>query len=84
MANATSGMVVDDDCKLKFLELKAKRTQWFIVYKIYEMLKQVVIKKIGEPIMTYDDFTACLREKGCRYAIFDLMFVLKKFQFSQC
>ncbi|KAG2670202.1 hypothetical protein I3760_14G073600 [Carya illinoinensis] len=30
MANATSGMVVHDDCKLKFLELKTKRTYHFI------------------------------------------------------
>ena len=39
MANAASGMAVHDDCKLKFLELKAKRTYRFIVFKIEEKQK---------------------------------------------
>lgn len=37
-----------DDCKLRFLELKAKRTYRFIVFKIEEKLKQVVVEKLGE------------------------------------
>ncbi|ONK57520.1 uncharacterized protein A4U43_C09F1340 [Asparagus officinalis] len=41
------GMAVDDDCKLKFLELKAKKTHRFIVFKIDEKLKQVVVEKLG-------------------------------------
>jgi len=73
-ANAASGMAVDDDCKLKFLELKGKRTHRFIVYKIDETLKQVVVEKLGEPAMTYEDFTASLPENECRYAIFDFDF----------
>ncbi|KAL0347287.1 UNVERIFIED_CONTAM: Actin-depolymerizing factor 1 [Sesamum calycinum] len=40
MANAASGMAVHDDCKLRFLELKAKRTHRFIVFKIEEKQKQ--------------------------------------------
>ncbi|KAL2502885.1 Actin-depolymerizing factor 4 [Forsythia ovata] len=40
MANAASGMAVHDDCKLRFLELKAKRTYRFIVFKIEEKQKQ--------------------------------------------
>ncbi|CAH8380789.1 unnamed protein product [Eruca vesicaria subsp. sativa] len=47
MANAASGMAVHDDCKLKFLELKAKRTFRTIVYKIED--KQVIVEKLGEP-----------------------------------
>uniref|UniRef100_A0A7N0V6M2 ADF-H domain-containing protein n=1 Tax=Kalanchoe fedtschenkoi TaxID=63787 RepID=A0A7N0V6M2_KALFE len=38
-ANAASGMALHDDCKLKFLELKAKR----------EKQKQVIVEKLGEP-----------------------------------
>ncbi|KAK3172198.1 hypothetical protein Dsin_033127 [Dipteronia sinensis] len=45
-ANAASGMAVHDDCKLKFLELKAKRTYRFIVYKIEEKQKQVIVEKL--------------------------------------
>ncbi|XP_055812387.1 actin-depolymerizing factor 1-like [Solanum dulcamara] len=75
MANAASGMAVHDDCKLRFLELKAKRTYRFIVFKIEEKQKQVVVEKVGEPAESYEDFTACLPDNECRYAVYDFDFV---------
>ena len=60
-----------DDCKLKFLELKAKRTYRFIVYKIEEKQKQVIVEKLGEPTESYEDFTKHLPENECRYAVYD-------------
>ncbi|KAJ6806817.1 actin-depolymerizing factor 7-like isoform X1 [Iris pallida] len=78
MANAASGMAVNDECKLKFLELKAKRTHRFIIYKIDEKLKQVIVEKLGEPALGYEDFTASLPENECRYAIYDFDFVTKE------
>ncbi|KAB1220754.1 Actin-depolymerizing factor 2 [Morella rubra] len=68
-ANATSGFAVDDDCKLKFLELKAKRTYRFIVFKIEEKQKQFIVEKLGEPTQGYEDFTASLPADECRYAV---------------
>ncbi|MCL7050355.1 hypothetical protein MKW94_015907 [Papaver nudicaule] len=47
MANTSSGFKVHDECKLRFLKLKAKRTYCFIVFKIEEKLKQVVVEKLG-------------------------------------
>ncbi|XP_042414409.1 actin-depolymerizing factor 7-like [Zingiber officinale] len=78
MANAVSGMAVNDDCKLKFLELKAKRTYRFIIYRIDEKLKQILVEKLGEPNLTYDDFTASLPANECRYAIYDFDFVTEE------
>ncbi|KDO72931.1 hypothetical protein CISIN_1g032504mg [Citrus sinensis] len=75
MANAASGMAVHDDCKLKFLELKAKRTYRFIVFKIEEKQKQVIVEKLGEPTQTYEDFAASLPAEECRYAVYDYDFV---------
>ncbi|CAN4116920.1 unnamed protein product [Withania somnifera] len=75
MANAASGMAVHDDCKLRFLELKAKRTHRFVVFKIEEKQKQVVVEKVGEPTQSYEDFTACLPDNECRYAVYDFDFV---------
>ncbi|CAL5187539.1 unnamed protein product [Lathyrus oleraceus] len=72
MANAASGMAVHDDCKLKFQELKAKRSYRFIVFKIEQ--QQVVIDKIGDPTETYDDFQASLPADECRYAVYDFDF----------
>jgi len=68
-------MAVNDECKLKFLDLKAKRTYRFIVFKIDEKLKQVIVEQCGEPGMTYEDFAASLPPNECRYAIYDFDFV---------
>ncbi|EYU36258.1 hypothetical protein ABFS83_14G250700 [Erythranthe nasuta] len=75
MANSASGMAVHDDCKLKFMELKTKRTHRFIVFKIEEKQKQVLVEKLGEPVQTYEDFTANLPADECRYAVYDFDFV---------
>lgn len=74
-ANAASGFAVDDDCKLKFLDLKAKRTYRFIVFKIEEKQKQVIVEKLGEPAQSYEEFTASLPADECRYAVYDFDFV---------
>ncbi|KAI4372354.1 hypothetical protein MLD38_010595 [Melastoma candidum] len=74
MANSASGMAVHDDCKLKFLELKAKRNHRFIVFKIEEKIQQVTVERVGGPEETYDDFTASLPADECRYAVFDFDF----------
>ncbi|MFX9847068.1 hypothetical protein ABTP16_14475, partial [Acinetobacter baumannii] len=71
MANAASGMAVHDDCKLKFMELKTKRTHRFIVFKIEEKQKQVIVEKLGEPDQSYEDFAALLPADECRYAVYD-------------
>ncbi|OVA03526.1 Actin-binding [Macleaya cordata] len=77
MANAASGIAVHDDCKQRFLELKAKRTYRFIVFKIEEKdkQKQIIVEKVGEPAESYDDFAASLPADECRYAIYDFDFV---------
>ncbi|KAL9320666.1 hypothetical protein ACSQ67_012505 [Phaseolus vulgaris] len=75
MANAASGMAVHDDCKLRFLELKAKRTHRFIVYKIEEQQKQVIVEKLGEPNQGYEDFASSLPADECRYAVYDFEYM---------
>ncbi|XP_061963038.1 actin-depolymerizing factor isoform X2 [Populus nigra] len=74
MANSASGMAVDDECKLRFMELKAKRSHRFIVFKIEEKIQQVVVETVGEPQQSYDDFTASLPANECRYAVYDFDF----------
>ncbi|GLT35953.1 hypothetical protein SLA2020_103620 [Shorea laevis] len=65
-------MAVHDDCKLKFLELKAKRNYRFITFKIQD--QQVVIDKLGQPEESYEDFTSSFPENECRYAVYDFDF----------
>ncbi|XP_071719790.1 actin-depolymerizing factor 1 [Rutidosis leptorrhynchoides] len=78
MANAASGMAVHDECKLKFLELKAKRTYRYVVFKIEEKQKEVIVEKLGDPTETHEDFAACLPANECRYAVFDYDFVTEE------
>lgn len=66
-------MAVDDACKLKFLELKAKRNHRYIIFKIEE--QQVIIEKVGNPDESYEDFTNSLPIDECRYAVFDFDFI---------
>ncbi|KAF5818965.1 putative actin-depolymerizing factor domain, ADF/Cofilin, ADF-H/Gelsolin-like domain superfamily [Helianthus annuus] len=74
MANAASGMAVNNECKMKFLELKAKRNYRFIVFKIEDKTQQVVIEKLGQPNESYADFQKNLPANECRYAVYDLDF----------
>ncbi|CAJ2676604.1 unnamed protein product [Trifolium pratense] len=71
-ANAASGMAVNDECKLKFQELKSKRSYRYIVFKIEE--QQVVVEKCGEPNDSYQDFMASFPADECRYAVYDFDF----------
>ncbi|KVH90112.1 Actin-binding, cofilin/tropomyosin type [Cynara cardunculus var. scolymus] len=73
-ANAASGMAVHDACKLKFLELKAKRNYRFIVFKIENRTHQVVVEKLGQPDDTYEDFQKSFPANECRYAVYDFDF----------
>ncbi|KAL5565626.1 hypothetical protein UlMin_028790 [Ulmus minor] len=78
MANSSSGMAVHDDCKLKFLELKAKRNHRFIVFKIEEKIQQVMVEKVGGPDETYEDFSDSLPSDECRYAVYDFDFTTEE------
>ncbi|KAJ4744519.1 hypothetical protein LUZ62_018313 [Rhynchospora pubera] len=73
MANSASGLAVHDDCKIKFVDLKSKRSFRYIIFKIADM--QVVVEKLGQPEENYDDFAASLPADECRYAVYDFDFV---------
>ncbi|KAL6185098.1 hypothetical protein ACLB2K_041233 [Fragaria x ananassa] len=73
--NASSGMGVAEDCRSTFLELQRKKAFRYVVFKIDEKKKEVVVEKTGSPVESYDDFTASLPENDCRYAIYDFDFV---------
>ncbi|KAM7494227.1 hypothetical protein LguiB_028836 [Lonicera macranthoides] len=73
-ANSASGMAVNDECKLKFLELKAKRNYRYIIFKINEAIQQVTVEKVGNPGDSYEDFTSSLPLDECRYAVYDFDF----------
>ncbi|GKC16782.1 actin-depolymerizing factor 2, partial [Tanacetum coccineum] len=42
---------------------------------VEEKHKQVIVEKLGEPIESYEEFTACLRADECRYAVYEFYFM---------
>ncbi|XP_058101658.1 actin-depolymerizing factor-like [Magnolia sinica] len=75
MSSAPSGMGVADHTKAAFMELKRKKVYRYVIFKIDEQKKEVVVEKTGGPAESYDDFTAALPENDCRYAVYDFDFV---------
>ncbi|KAL3828248.1 hypothetical protein ACJIZ3_017050 [Penstemon smallii] len=73
--NASSGMGVADQCKITYLELQRKKLHRYVVFKIDEKKKEVVVEKTGSPSENYEDFTASLPESDCRYAVYDFDYV---------
>ncbi|XP_071724673.1 actin-depolymerizing factor [Rutidosis leptorrhynchoides] len=74
-ANASSGMGVSDQSKSTFLELQRKKVHRYVIFKIDEKKKEVVVDKIGGPAENYQDFSSSLPENDCRYAVYDFDFV---------
>ncbi|KAG2719135.1 hypothetical protein I3843_03G246500 [Carya illinoinensis] len=68
-------MGVGDQTKNTFFELKWKKVHRYVIFKVDENKKEVVVEKTGGPAENYDDFTAALPENDCRYAVYDYDFV---------
>ncbi|KAF4354164.1 hypothetical protein F8388_004176 [Cannabis sativa] len=73
--NASSGMGVDEHSKSTFLELQRKKFYRYVIFKIDEKKKEVVVEKTGGPAESYSDFAASMPENDCRYAVYDFDFV---------
>lgn len=79
---AASGVGVHDDCKTRYGLFKSKKIDVkYMIFKLSDDLKQVVIESEGSRANTYDDFVNELKEAGskkqCRYAVFDCPYVNK-------
>ncbi|XP_057519136.1 actin-depolymerizing factor-like [Amaranthus tricolor] len=74
-SNSLSGLSIADQSKNAFLDLKRKKDHRYVIFKIDEKKKEVVVEKTGTPAESYDDFLAALPDNDCRYAIYDFDFV---------
>ncbi|VAH88707.1 unnamed protein product [Triticum turgidum subsp. durum] len=72
---ATEGMNIKEECKRWFTEMKWKKVHRFVVYKIDERTRAVLVDKVGGPGEGYDELVAALPGDDCRYAVFDFDFV---------
>jgi len=69
-----SGVGVDDDVIAKYQELKLGHKNKYIVMKMSDDNKNIVVEKIGGPGSSYEQFLADIPADDCRYAVFDFDF----------
>jgi cofilin len=73
-----SGVAVNDECKVKFQEIKLGHKYRYAIYRLNDTLKEIIVEKTAEPSATYDDLLADLKQaeesQQCRFAIFDAKF----------
>ncbi|XP_074316651.1 actin-depolymerizing factor-like isoform X2 [Silene latifolia] len=74
-SNSLSGLSIADHSKNAFMELKRKKGHRYVVFKIDEKKREVVVEKTGTPAESYDDFVAALPGNDCRFAVYDYDFV---------
>ncbi|CAA6673503.1 unnamed protein product [Spirodela intermedia] len=72
---ATTGMKVEEECKRWFMEMKWKRVHRYVVYRIDERSRAVLVDKIGPPGEGYEGLAASLPSDDCRYAVLDFDFL---------
>lgn len=68
-------MGVADCSKSTYQELQRKKVYRYVIFKIDEKKKEVLVEKTGGLAESYDDFTASLPDNDCRYAVYDYDFV---------
>ncbi|URE03905.1 actin-depolymerizing factor 5 [Musa troglodytarum] len=72
---ATEGMRVKQECLSSFMEMKWKKVSRYVVYKIDEKSREVMVDKVGRPGEGYEGLAASLPNDDCRYAVFDFDFL---------
>lgn len=70
-ANSASGVAVDQECVQEFMSLKAKRTYRFLVYKVNDEGKEIVLEHRGGRDGKWEELIKLLPEHECRYAVWD-------------
>ncbi|KAF3796433.1 Actin-depolymerizing factor 5 [Nymphaea thermarum] len=75
LVHKRNGLPISDECKNMFTELKKKKAHKFIVFKIDEHSKLVMVDQVGGSAASYEELAASLPIDDCRYAVFDFDFV---------
>ncbi|PLW07295.1 hypothetical protein PCANC_21556 [Puccinia coronata f. sp. avenae] len=71
----SSGVSVNQQCMLDFMDLKLKKKSKYIIYAISDDAKEIIVEKVSESL-SYDDFLHDLPETSCRYAVYDFEYDL--------
>jgi len=77
-----SGVSVANECLEAYQEIKIGKQHRYLIYKLSDDLKEVIVAKKAEKTETYDDFVECVKGYGenCLYAVFDFEYTLNDMQ----
>jgi len=77
-----SGVGIDDACKERYIKLKQRKENLkYIIYRLSDDRKKIIIDSEGKEDKKYDDFVnelkAAASQGECRYAVFNAEYVKK-------
>jgi cofilin len=74
-----SGVGIDDECMHVFDEVKMGHRYLYVIYKISDDYKKIIVEERAGHEKTYNDFVETMKaaeaKRQCRYAIFDVRFM---------
>lgn len=77
----TSGVQVDDQCMECYAKLQQNHLSRFVIFKLSEDLKRIVVDKVGNKDATYEEFMEEMIKAETagegRYAVFDYEYEVK-------
>jgi len=68
----SSGVQCDADCVEKFNQMKIRSASQYIIFKITDDKKSIVVEHTGEKGASFEEFAAKLPDADCRYAVLDV------------
>ena len=67
----SSGVGVNDDCITEYQNLKLGHKLRYIIFRLSDDNREVIVENTAQPDATYDQFVEGLPKDDCRYAVFD-------------
>ncbi|KAI9278604.1 actin depolymerizing factor [Phascolomyces articulosus] len=67
----SSGVAVNSECLELFQEFKLRKKYKYIIFKLSDDNKEIVVEKTAPETATYDEFLQCLPADEPRYAVYD-------------
>ncbi|KAJ5078507.1 cofilin/actin-depolymerizing factor [Anaeramoeba ignava] len=65
-----AGIRAEDECIKKFNEFKMGNQISYLIYRLSDDLKRIIIEKIGEKEEKFEDFVSNFIEKKSRYGVY--------------
>lgn len=68
---AMSGISVQDETINVFNHVKTKSAYKWVMYRVDDAGKEVIVEQVGAPDSTYEEFLSFVPEGQCRFAVYD-------------